>query len=112
MPPLAESRSFALWSDVKRGLFELRGPRFLFCFLGLSAAVAVLLFLHRRRLERGEFWGGYILIGMAATELAISSLADAVEIPRHHLLFYAQFDLLVIAAACLAVKGLVRSSGR
>jgi hypothetical protein len=113
MPPLAESRSFALWSNLKRRLFEHRGPRFFFCFLGLSAAVAVLLFLQRRRLERGEFLGGYILIGMTATELAISSLADAVEIPRHHLLFYAQFDLLVIAAACLAMRCLVdHSSGR
>ena len=107
MPPLAESRSFALWSNVKRGLFEHRGPRFFFSFFGLSAAVAVLLGRHRRRLERPEILGGYILIMMAATELAISSLADAVDVPRHHLLFYAQFDLLVITAVCLAVKSLV-----
>jgi hypothetical protein len=47
---------------------------------------------------------------MAVTELAISSLADAVDIPRHHLLFYVQFDLMVIAAVWLAGKVLVDHS--
>jgi hypothetical protein len=104
LPPFAESRSFALWSDLKRRLFEGRGSRFFFCLLGLAAALALILFLERGRIARGELWAGYALIGMTGTELAISSLADSLDIPRHHLLFYLHFDLLVIAAAYLALR--------
>ena len=39
---------------------------------------------------------------MASTELAVASLADAMDIPRHHLLFYALFDMLLMAALWLA----------
>ena len=104
LPPLAESQSFALWSGLKRRLFEHHGSRFLFCSLGVGTAVGVLLFCERRRLDRGAFWGGYALIGMMATELAISSLADAVDVARHHLLFYAIFDLLLIVGVCLVAS--------
>jgi hypothetical protein len=39
---------------------------------------------------------------MASTELAVASLADAMDIPRHHLLFYALFDMLLMVGLWLA----------
>jgi hypothetical protein len=102
LAPYAESQAFAFWSNLKRGLFERRGSRFLSCFLGLSGAVSWLLFQQRRTLPPGGMTSGLILIGMACTELAVASLADAMEIPRHHLLFYAFFDLLLLTGVWLA----------
>lgn len=102
LPPYAQSRAFAFWSDAKRALFEHRGSRYLTCFLVLAAAVAALLVSQRRQLPKGAVPAGLILIGMAATELAVSSLADAMDVPRHHLLFYALCDMLLLSAVWLA----------
>ena len=94
--PGTESRAFASWSNFKRRLFFSHGPRFLFAFLGMAAVLSGLLWLWRRRLPSGTMAGGLVLIGMALTELAISSLADALDIERHHLIFFALFDMLVL----------------
>jgi heme A synthase len=102
--PYAESQAFAGWSNLKRTLFDRRGSRFFNCFVAVAAVVALLLLWQRRSLPAGGVAAGLILIGMAATELAVSSLADAMEIPRHHLLFYALFDILVIAAVWLVLR--------
>jgi hypothetical protein len=105
-PPYAESQAFAIWSNCKRALFDRRGSRFLTCFLGMSAVVALLLVWERASLPAGALPAGLILIGMAATELAVASLADAMEIPRHHVLFYAFFDLLLLTGVWLAGRRL------
>jgi hypothetical protein len=102
--PYAESRSFACWSDFKRALFENRGLWFMTCFLGVAVINSILLFAQRRRLPAGGVAAGLILIGMALTELAVASLADAMEVARHFLLFYALFDMLVIAGVWLAAR--------
>jgi len=39
--------------------------------------------------------------GMAATEMAIASLADSMDVPRHHFVFYALFDMMVLATVYL-----------
>jgi hypothetical protein len=101
LAPYAESQAFAGWSNLKRALFDRRGSRFLTCFLGLAATVAVLLVWQRRSLPAGSTAAGLILIAMACTELAVASLADAMDVPRHHLLFYAFFDLLLLTGVWL-----------
>src|SRR5262249_23098755 len=101
LPPYTESRAFAFWSSFKRSLFQDRGSRFLTYFLGLSVVVAILVVLERRGLPAGSVAAGLILIAMACTELAIASMADAMEVPRHHLIFYAFFDLLILVAIWL-----------
>ena len=102
--PFAESQSFALWSNLKRALFYGKGPRFLFSFLAIAALVSSLLRLERRSLPKGAVAGGVCLAGMALTELLVSSLADAVDVPRHHLIFFAQFDMLLLAGIWLVMR--------
>jgi hypothetical protein len=102
LAPYAESQAFAGWSNLKRVLFDRRGSRFLTCFLGTCAAVAVMLICQRRSIPAGGLAAGLILVGMACTELAIASLADAMDVPRHHLLFYALFDTLLLTGVWLA----------
>ena len=57
-PRFHASRTFAIWSDLKRLAFDQRGPRYFFTFLVLAAAVGVLLIAQRRSLPRGAVAGG------------------------------------------------------
>lgn len=111
LPPNAESQAFALWSNSKRALFEHRGSRYFTCFAATCVALAGPLVWRRNALPHGALPAGLILIGMACTELAISSLADALEPARHHLLFYALFDLLMLGVIWL-IAGAPRSKSR
>jgi hypothetical protein len=111
LPAYAESRSFSFWSDWKRSLFQQRGSRLLNCFIGLAAALSFLLASERRRLPAGALAGGFALIGMAFSELAVSSLADSLEEARHHFLFFTLFDLLVILTVYLAIGAGMRLAG-
>ena len=106
LAPYAESRAFAVWSDCKRAIFDRRGSRFFTCFFGLAATVALLLVWQRASLPAGSVAAGLLLIAMACTELAVASLADAMDVPRHHLLFYAFFDLLLLTGVWLAGRRL------
>lgn len=110
MAPWTESQTFARWSQWKRKLFFGHGTRFLLCLGLLVFAVAALLELERNALPRGIVPGVVALIAMAIVELAISSFADAIDVPRHHLLFYELFDLLLLTAFCLAIRAAPRSS--
>jgi hypothetical protein len=40
---------------------------------------------------------------MTLTEMAVSSLADAMDVVRHHLIFYALFDMMLLAAVAVAL---------
>jgi peptidoglycan/LPS O-acetylase OafA/YrhL len=102
-PRFQASRAFAYWSDLKRRTFDQRGPRYFFTFLALAAAVAMLLATQRRSLQQGAVAGGVALIGMAFTALCVASLADALDVPRHHLLFYVLFDMLLVLLVHLSV---------
>ncbi len=110
LAPYAESQAFAGWSNLKRSLFDGRGSRFFTCFAGVAVAVTLLLIWQRRDLPHGGFPAGLILIGMASTELAVASLADAMDIPRHHLLFYALFDTLLVTGVWLAGRGIATTA--
>ena len=48
--------------------------------------------------------GGVALIGMTFTAMCVASLADAVDVPRHHLLFYVLSDMLVVLMVYLSVR--------
>ena len=54
--------------------------------------------------------GALMLIGMAFTTLLVASLADAVDVPRHHLLFYVLCDLLVVLVVHLSLRLLLMRS--
>ena len=62
------------------------------------------------RLAPGTVAGGFVLIAIAVTELAISSLADAADVERHHTIFFALFDMMVLAVVCLAATLFENSS--
>ena len=103
-PRFQTSRAFAFWSDLKKAAFDQKGSRYFFTFLGLAGAVAALLAAQCRSLHPGAVAGGVALIGMAFTALCVASLADAVDVPRHHLLFYVLFDMLVVLLVHLGVR--------
>jgi hypothetical protein len=63
-----------------------------------------LLAADRHTLPRGAVPGGMALIVMAIMELAVSSFGDAIDIQRHHLLFYELSDLLLLTAIYLAIR--------
>jgi hypothetical protein len=107
--PFTESKAFAYWSNFKQRLFFHHGSRFLFVFVGVSAIFAALLWMRRKDLSAAVLAAGFTLIAMAFTELAISSLFDAMDIVRHHLIFFALFDMMVIASVYLAISA---SGGR
>ena len=103
-----QSQSFAAWSDLKKKLFLDKSLRLLLSFTGLALLVTALLVRQRRTLPRGAIAGGIALVGMTATEMLVSSLADAIDVPRHHLIFYAHFDLLLLAGLWLLAAKEVR----
>ena len=102
LPPYAESQACAGWSNLKRALFDHRGSRYITYFLATCGAIVLMLIWRRRSLPVGGLQGGLILVGTACTELAVASLADAMDVPRHHLLFYALFDMLLLTGIWLA----------
>ncbi len=102
--PFAESKAFAYWSTFKQRLFFHHGFRFLFAFVGVSVVLSALLWMRRKELSTPALAAGFTLIGMTFTKLAISSLLDASDIARHHLIFFAMFDMMVIATVYLAIS--------
>ncbi len=72
--------------------------------IGLATVVGTLLAAQRRSLGPGAVAGGVALIGMAFTAMCVASLADAVDVPRHHLLFYVLSDMLVVSMVYLSAR--------
>ncbi len=102
----AQSRRFALWSDLK---FQAR-PWTLWIWaallVGPAAAAAA---TWRKASPRGRMAraGLLVLCAMAALELAVCAFADAhVELVRHLYVFHAMIDLLLIAAVVWLVQSL------
>ena len=104
LPPGSESQAFAVWSGWKQHLFYARGNRFLFSFLGLAALIALLLGWQRETLSRAAVSGAVALMGMALSCTLIASLGDTFDMPRHHLVFYALFDVMVLIALWLGMR--------
>lgn len=102
-PPSTQSRSFALWSDVKRHFFYHHGDVFLFTYVGLAAWFGILLGLERKRLPEGAWIGGACLIGAAFLEMATSTLCDSMDITRHSMIFFVLFDMIALACVYLTI---------
>ena len=100
-PQFAQSQTFAFWSRMKAALFLDHGRRYLFCAIALALAVCGLATWLRARLASGMLAGCYVLAGVSVAEMLVASLGDAVDIPRHHFIFSATMDLLVLICAIL-----------
>jgi hypothetical protein len=112
-PPGTESRAFALWSGVKRHFFYQHGAVFLFAFLALAALFGLLLGLERNRLPQGTWLGGVCLLGASFMEMGTSTLCDSMDITRHSMIFFALFDMNVLACVYLIIHGVQhKASGR
>jgi hypothetical protein len=107
--PFDSSTAFAFWSGFKKRALHLRGSLYLVTFVGLAAALSALLMARRRTLPPPAIAGTTALIGMAATALLVASLADAIDIPRHHMLFYFLSDMLVVVLVHLVARDLAAS---
>jgi hypothetical protein len=107
-PERAQTRRFALWSDLK---FAAR-PATLAIWMALLLGNAVAaLATWRRASPRGRLAraGVLALVAMAALELAVCAFADAhIELVRHLYTFHAMIDLLFIAAAVWTVQTFAR----
>jgi len=106
----AESKAFALWSDVKSHVFYHHGLAFLLAFLSLVTLFAVLLLVEHKSLPRGVLTAGFCLIGAGFTELGLSTLCDSMDLPRHALLFFALFDMIALACVYLALSSGLRKT--
>ena len=103
-PERAQSRRFALWSDLK--LTARPWTLAIWAALLFGMAFAALATL-RRASPRGRLAraGLLALVAMAALELAVCAFADAhIELVRHLYVFHALIDLLLIAAAVWTVQ--------
>jgi hypothetical protein len=107
MPPLAESRAFSFWSALNRRIIAERGSRLFFEALGATVLLFALVFTHRRVLPPGAVSAVLTLAGMTFTEMAISSLADFMDIERHHLLFFTLLDMTVLYVVYLGGRRIV-----
>lgn len=103
-PPMTESRAFSTWSSFKRRFFLGHGARLLAAFGAVAAIFLTLLVRARGALPRGSLPGGAALVAMAVIELLIASLGDAMDVARHHTIFFALFDLIALCALALAIR--------
>ncbi|HXB67926.1 MAG TPA: hypothetical protein VNY05_06770 [Candidatus Acidoferrales bacterium] len=108
MKPRQESQAFAVWSRCKGALFAHRGTRYLLCFLLLTLGCVGLAMAQGTTLPAGTVGGVVVLSAMSLTELAVSSLADALDSARHHLLFYAHCDLMILLLVYLIARPMWR----
>ena len=100
-PPFAQSHSFAIWSKFKAREFAERGLRYLSYSVLLIFGVPVLAVVRRHSLPQGIPEGIVALSAIAAVELLVASLADAMDYQRHFFIFNTLTDLLLLSAAIL-----------
>jgi hypothetical protein len=92
-PPGAQTKSFGWWSAIRSALFRLAPWHILVWY----AAVLGACFWEKRIAWRLRLLGS-LLASMGLVELAVSSLADAGEIPRHLFLFHVITDFTIVLA--------------
>ncbi len=103
-PERAQSRRFALWSDLKLRLQPVTLAIWSTLLIGLAAAAAATV---RRASpqDRMARLGLLVLCAMAVVELAVCAFADShAELVRHLYVFHAMIDLLLIAAVVWTVQ--------
>lgn len=87
-----ESRSFAMWSDLKRRMFLNHAGRYLAYFSGMGAT---LLIVAAGRHGRRAFLSAACLFGMALLALGIAGLGDLRDV-RHFFLFNVMTDVMLV----------------
>jgi hypothetical protein len=100
-PEFSQSRSFAVWSDLKSRIFEGNGAVYF-------TAIVLLTVAGLAASDRASLAGVVTLVVLMVLELVGSALGDPLEIKRHFFLFHALEDLLLIATVGL-MAGRVRS---
>jgi hypothetical protein len=95
-PRYTESKAFAAWSGFKRALFFERGGLYIASIAGAAAIFVLLLLAGRKMLPAGSLAAGFALLGMEFTELG-ATVADAADMDRHLMIFFALFDMMLIA---------------
>jgi hypothetical protein len=101
LPAWSESHAFSLWSDAKRGLLEGHGSRYLAVHLAATFLLCAAAFARRRTLPGTLCLAACALAGMAITSMLVASLADAVDVTRHHMIASALLDLEIVVGAAL-----------
>jgi hypothetical protein len=109
----AQSQAFGIWSGFKHKMLAMKGARVFFTSLAVLALLIALLWIRRGELADGALAGGITLLAMATVEMGVSSLADAMDVERHHLIFFAIIDMSLIAIIWLLFTGgRMKSGGR
>jgi hypothetical protein len=106
LPPFSESRTFALWSDAKRALFHGHGIRYGIFYLLISGLACALALVRRRTMTSVLVAGVCVIAAMGITEVLIASLADAVDVTRHHFIAAAMLDLELLIVLWMLLSGL------
>ncbi len=91
--PGKETKSFGWWSVVRSALFRVAPWHILVWY-----AAVLGMCLWERRIEWRLRLFGVLLACMGLLELAVSSMADAGEIPRHLFLFHVITDFTIVLA--------------
>jgi len=107
-PPAALTSRFTVWSGF-RGALLRRWPfhMVLWYVLFLLGAAAIARAGHSP-IERRMAWVAAWIAALGVGEFLLSSLADALDNPRHLLLFHASTDLTICIAIAFAVSRLHR----
>lgn len=97
-PPGAETNSFGWWSALRSSLFRLAPWHILVWYAAILATG--IYFTVRPRADNTSRLSllAALLAGMGLVELAVGSMADAGEIPRHLFLFHVITDFTILLA--------------
>lgn len=98
-----QSTAFSAWSGVKQKLLWHRGVLYLGFIFSLIAGLSALAFRHRRSLAPGLTGGAFAFALMALLDLLTSSLADVLDVIRHHFVFTAASDMAFVFLLALAL---------
>lgn len=111
-PPRTQYDGLDWSSKLKRALFFHHGGRFFAAFVALCALFLSLTMKLRRKLPQGSVEGAVVLVALAWTVLAISTLGDVLEPLRHSLVFLAIFDMLAVGSVALLATAFAGGSRR
>jgi hypothetical protein len=110
--PFSESHAFTVWSDAKSALLHQHGGRFIAWNIVITALLCGAAILRRGALPPVAVPAAFALGAMTVTEWLEASLADAVEIARHHVIASALVDLELVFAIAIAIYPVARRKER
>jgi hypothetical protein len=101
-PPGAETNSFGWWSGLRSSLFRLAPWHILVWYAAILATGIYFTVRPREGNTSRLSLLAALLAGMGLVELAVGSMADAGEIPRHLFLFHVITDFTILLAIVCA----------